>query len=236
MVNIDLTVVQRSTIIEPSKRTITKIISKRNTEIMYRILNYLLILVAAVTLAYGYPSPSDPYGSTVWTSGQQVTIDWSDVGSPPTSSFKGICVKLMTGPDIGQIYLMTLAPNLSDSTTSLTITVPSPKSLGYPPGHIYFIMFSDAANPDQGISWSTRFSIVDSDSQSTVSYDPKSPWTISLVVTAFVTSSTATDTSTNSPTQNVVSGQNTSGSVMSAGVWNVGIITLTACVAFAFVI
>ncbi|CAG8542114.1 15542_t:CDS:2 [Acaulospora morrowiae] len=168
-----------------------------------RIFSNLLALLIAVTLVSAYPAPSDPYGDSVWKSGQQVTIKWADSGSPPAKSMSGICVQLMTGPDLQQIPLTTLANKLPTSATSLPITVPDIKQFGYPPGKIYFLMFSDSATPSSGLSWTTRFTILDDSNTTPVSYTPGTPWTISKggspatsAVASNTTVPTATDTAT----------------------------------------
>ncbi|CAG8489854.1 10840_t:CDS:2 [Diversispora eburnea] len=146
------------------------------TEIL---LKCLLVLCLAITISFAFPSPTDPYGSSVWTKGQKVTIKWSENEDKPlTSNFTGITIQLMTGPDLQQIPLVTIVDKLSKSATSYSYTVPSPKTLGYPSGKIYFLMFSDSKNPSFGYSWTTRFTILESSSATTTGYDPGDPWTI----------------------------------------------------------
>ncbi|KAF0526231.1 hypothetical protein F8M41_014131 [Gigaspora margarita] len=141
-------------------------------------LSYLLVLVVGAGFSLALPSPSIPIGSTVWNSGDNVQAVWSDAGTPKSSTLSGIKVQYMTGPDSPQIPLMTLADNLPNTATTLNFTVPSCKSLGYPPGKIYFLMFTDPKNPTVGLAWSTRFTVLEADnSDPPANYTPGTPWT-----------------------------------------------------------
>ncbi|RIB02236.1 hypothetical protein C2G38_2050217 [Gigaspora rosea] len=141
-------------------------------------LSYLLVLVVGTGFSLAAPSPSIPIGSTIWNSGDNVQAVWSDAGTPKSSAMSGIRVQYMTGADSPQIPLMTLADNLPSTTTTLNFTVPSCKSLGYPPGKIYFLMFSDPKNPAVGVSWSTRFTVLEADNtEPPANYTPGTPFT-----------------------------------------------------------
>ncbi|CAG8549172.1 307_t:CDS:2 [Racocetra persica] len=140
-------------------------------------LSCLLALVIGVSLSLAAPSPSIPIGETVWNSGDNVTAMWTDAGEPKSSTMSGIKVQFMTGPDNPQIPLLTLAENLPNTATSLNFIVPSPSSLGYPPGKIYFLMFSDPAKPGVGVSWSTRFTVLEAgNSNPPANYTTGTPW------------------------------------------------------------
>ncbi|CAG8743278.1 33918_t:CDS:2, partial [Gigaspora margarita] len=144
-------------------------------------LSYLLVLVVGAGFSLALPSPSIPIGSTVWNSGDNVQAVWSDAGTPKSSTLSGIKVQYMTGPDSPQIPLMTLADNLPNTATTLNFTVPSCKSLGYPPGKIYFLMFTDPKNPTVGLAWSTRFTVLEADnSDPPANYTPGTPWTFTI--------------------------------------------------------
>ncbi|CAG8492295.1 6390_t:CDS:2 [Racocetra fulgida] len=124
---------------------------------------------------------------------------WSDAGDPKTSTMSGIKVQFMTGPDIQQVPLLILAENLPNTATSLNFIVPAPSSLRYPPGKIYFLMFSDPAKPGVGVSWSTRFTVLEAgNSNPPANYTPGSPWTFTMSPNA---PATPTPVFTPTPTQ-----------------------------------
>ncbi|CAG8685020.1 1752_t:CDS:2 [Cetraspora pellucida] len=141
-------------------------------------LSCLLALVISVSLSLAAPSPTIPIGDTIWNSGDNVTAMWTDVGDPKTSTMSAIKVQFMTGPDDQQIPLVTLAENLTNTATSLNFIVPAPSFVGYYPGKIYFLMFSDPAKPGIGVSWSTRFTVLEAgNSNPPANYTPGTPWT-----------------------------------------------------------
>ncbi|CAG8510561.1 15777_t:CDS:2 [Dentiscutata erythropus] len=142
-------------------------------------LSCLLVLIVGAGYSLAVPSPTEPVGATVWTAGQNVTALWADNGvAPKSSSMSGITVQFMTGPNSPQIPLQTLAAKLDNTATSLSFICPAPSSFGYPPGQIYFLMFSDSANPSIGVSWSTRFTVLEpSNSSPPANYTVGAPWT-----------------------------------------------------------
>ncbi|CAG8635781.1 10819_t:CDS:2 [Dentiscutata heterogama] len=163
-------------------------------------LSCLLVLIVGAGYSLAYPSPTIPVGDTVWTAGQNVTAMWTDSGANKSSSMSGIKVQFMTGPDSPQIPLVTLADKLDNTATSLSFIVPSPSTLGYPPGKIYFLMFSDPANPTVGVSWSTRFTVLEpSNSSPPANYTPGTPWTFTKSSTTPATPAPAIASTTAQP-------------------------------------
>ncbi|CAG8604192.1 11353_t:CDS:2 [Ambispora leptoticha] len=168
----------------------------------------LLLLIALTIRIDASPAPGPPDGGTVWNSGDQVTIAWTENKvSPLISDMSGINVQLMTGGDLSQVPLADIATGLSTNTTSVSWTVPSLSSLGYPAGKIYFIMFSDSAKAGSGVSWSTRFTILDGKTP-VVTYNPSASFTITKSggssptdgTTTVIVTATPNDTTTTTST------------------------------------
>lgn len=137
----------------------------------------------------------------------------------------------MTGPDDKQIKLVTIVSNLKNAT-SYSWIVPAPSSLGYPSGKIYFLMFSESAKPDFGLSWSTRFTILEDDSASTVDYTKGQTWTIYPTAggnstTTTTDSSETTTTTTNTTETTTDSDSETSTSTTEAST-TIQVLTTTA--------
>ncbi|CAG8464572.1 9105_t:CDS:2, partial [Scutellospora calospora] len=113
-------------------------------------------------LSLQVPSVTFPTSESVLICGDQITIKFIDDGNPPTSSMSGIKVQFMTDHDKQQITLLTIAENLLTNETQTAFKVPSIKTLGYPPGKLYSLMFSDPDKPDKGgVSWSPRFTVLE---------------------------------------------------------------------------
>ncbi|CAG8555275.1 223_t:CDS:2 [Ambispora gerdemannii] len=185
---------------------------------LYVCLFVTLLLITLTTTTDASPAPSPPDSGTIWNSGDKVTISWTEnKASPLISDMSGINIQLMTGADLSQVPLVEIAKGLATDQTSYSWTVPPLSDLGFPAGKIYFIMFSDSSKPGSGVSWSTRFTILDGKAP-VVTYNPTSPFTITksggsssptappsgtttVVVTANITTST---TSSTSSTPNVV--------------------------------
>ncbi|CAH1759595.1 354_t:CDS:2 [Entrophospora sp. SA101] len=146
-------------------------------------LNYLLVILISLGLCLAAPSPTDPYGETVWHTGEKVKILWDEAGQPKTSKMSGIHIQLMTGPDLNQIPLAVVAPKLPTTAKEFEWTVPSLKQYGYPSGKIYFFMFSDPKTPANGLAWTTRFTIIEG-TETPVQYDPKTTFTFTKSPTA----------------------------------------------------
>ncbi|KAG9295528.1 hypothetical protein G9A89_000179 [Geosiphon pyriformis] len=139
----------------------------------------LNLALTSYNIVNAAPAPSPPDGSTTWTVGEKVTIAWGENADlPQTKDMSGITITLMTGADLAQIPLDVIASGLKVSTKSVDYVVPPLSKLGYPAGKIYFIMFSSSTNPSSGVSWSTRFIIVDGKTP-TVTYDKGEPFTFS---------------------------------------------------------
>ncbi|KAI9312844.1 hypothetical protein BX666DRAFT_1982485 [Dichotomocladium elegans] len=110
-----------------------------------------LVSSATASMAPTYPSPG-----TVWTSGQEYTLTWTDDSTAPdfASGWTNFKIQFMTGSNLNQTVLSTVATDL-DATkiSSYTWTAPEVD----PNSAIYFFMYTNA---DGVAAWTTRFGIV----------------------------------------------------------------------------
>ncbi|RUS26919.1 hypothetical protein BC938DRAFT_483935 [Jimgerdemannia flammicorona] len=125
-------------------------------------------IVASLALATAVSatlSPTDPGPTTVWSPGKQYPILWIDDNVAPlvTAAWKKMTIDFMTGDNLNQVQLTTVATGVDASkVSSYTWTCPTVS----PPSQIYFFRFS--AGDGTNFAWTTRFTITGIDGVSTV--------------------------------------------------------------------
>jgi len=122
------------------------------------------VAVAASLVTVGFVNaavfPTVPDGSNIWKPGDQVVLTWKDDGKAPAlKAIPSLKIEIMTGSDLQQTALATVADNVPGSALQAKWTVPTVD----PPGKIYFMRFTGtgAAN----IWYTTRFVITDANGQ-----------------------------------------------------------------------
>ncbi|ORZ23546.1 hypothetical protein BCR42DRAFT_433207 [Absidia repens] len=128
-------------------------------------------------------SPSYPEPGSVWTAGKEYEITWEEDNTEPTinATWKNFRIDLMSGEDLDQQKLTTIAENVKGNALKHKYTAPEVA----PHAPIYFLMFTS----DNGeYAWSSRFAIVGQDGKQEVpenSAQPsgeKIPWGVGKLV------------------------------------------------------
>ncbi|EIW70275.1 hypothetical protein TREMEDRAFT_71572 [Tremella mesenterica DSM 1558] len=121
----------------------------------------ILSLLFLPLLTIADPTPTSPDSTTVVMEGQNITALWT---SDMTGEWTNMTITLMTGWNIGMIPLLDLGKNI-DATTTTSFSALAPQVS--PHSGIYFLQFTNAANVTAATFWTTRFTIVGADGQST---------------------------------------------------------------------
>ncbi|RHZ86986.1 hypothetical protein Glove_41g79 [Diversispora epigaea] len=125
------------------------------------LLNLLFCLLLLITLnevqyVQSAITPNFPIGDSILKPGDEIKITWlEDTNKPLLSELPNVLIEFMTGSDMNQIPLKTIA-TVDAILKSCDWTVPAVE----PAGQIYFLRFTSTSPPS--ISWSTRFTITDS--------------------------------------------------------------------------
>ncbi|KAI0649825.1 hypothetical protein C8Q79DRAFT_923304 [Trametes meyenii] len=107
-----------------------------------------ILLLAAVSPAFGTVFMTSPVGSTSWAAGQQVTISWKDDGqSPSLPEFGPSKVSVYVGSQTQQTLIQEIVPSVDVSTTSSIVFTPD-GSKGEN-GAYYFIRIESLALKDK---------------------------------------------------------------------------------------
>ncbi|KAI9021695.1 hypothetical protein CLU79DRAFT_702634 [Phycomyces nitens] len=138
-----------------------------------------VILVAFCVITNASLAPSVPEPGTVWQAGKEYEIIWV---RRLETQFLTNFLDLMTGDNDDQVFLDTIASNMSGSDSmSYKWVVPEVD----PHANIYFLMFT---NDQDEVAWTTRFTIVGPDNvqeEPEKSIQPdgqKIPWGIGKLV------------------------------------------------------
>ncbi|KAI0672207.1 hypothetical protein C8Q78DRAFT_734514 [Trametes maxima] len=107
-----------------------------------------VLLLAAVSPAFGTVFMTSPVGSTSWAAGQQVTISWKDDGqSPSLAEFGASKVSVYVGSQTQQTLIQEIVPSVDVATTSSIVFTPD-GSKGEN-GAYYFIRIESLALKDK---------------------------------------------------------------------------------------
>ncbi|CAG7847461.1 SubName: Full=Uncharacterized protein {ECO:0000313/EMBL:CCA70739.1} [Serendipita indica DSM 11827] len=117
----------------------------------------LAALLVVPFLAKADPTPLEPSSSSVFNEGGNCTILWTP---DATGVWKTMNIELMTGSNLNQIHLRTVAT--VDGTDSTNHSFSYPCLSVTPNGPIYFYKFSSPDSPN--ILFTTRFTIADAQS------------------------------------------------------------------------
>lgn len=123
---------------------------------------FVALALAAQALATVYPT--SPVGTTSWTAGQQVSINWQDDGSSPTlQDFGDAKVSIYVGNAQQQTLLQSISESVNVATTNSIQFTPD-ASIG-PNGAQYFIRFESLAFKDPAqpqypaLAFSSKFTL-----------------------------------------------------------------------------
>ncbi|CAO3591393.1 unnamed protein product [Absidia cylindrospora] len=150
-----------------------------------------MVMVVKANMSPSYPEPG-----SVWTAGKEYEITWEEDNTEPTinATWKNFRIDLMSGEDLDQEKLTTIAENVKGDALKHKYTVPEVA----PHAPIYFLMFTS----DNGeYAWSSRFAIVGQDGKQEVpenSVQPtgeKIPWGVGKLVTGDAAASLASSPS-----------------------------------------
>ncbi|KAG0340459.1 hypothetical protein BG000_011926 [Podila horticola] len=115
-----------------------------------------------------FVSPAEPIANSIYKPNDIMNISWVDDNKAPLLSSAPIFnIYFMTGSNLAQTKLATVAENVDGSkTTSVAYKVPYVS----PPGQIYFLYFE--TKDLKGQAWATRFTVTDEQGTKMPTFDP----------------------------------------------------------------
>ncbi|KAI9306135.1 hypothetical protein BJ944DRAFT_178772 [Cunninghamella echinulata] len=146
-------------------------------------------------------APSYPEPGTIWQEGEEYDITWENDGNEPNmnSTWNDFRIDLMTGDDDNQVFITTIADNLTATDMKYHYKAPTVE----PHAPIYFLMFTSATGEN---AWTTRFAIVGQDKRQDVPENAaqpngnKIPWGVGKIVDAPIVQSNTTNTTSTTNT------------------------------------